>query len=80
MDDLSYKQYTYVFNSYENRFKTEDPLSSILQFIEKLERGIRINCKNKKEVKRLKKLKKELELHRDILVKGFDSISSDYLE
>lgn len=79
MDDLFYKQYTYVFNSYRNRYGTEDPLSLISQFIEKLESGIQINRENKEEVVRLTKLKKDLELHRDILVKGFDSLYSDYL-
>ena len=80
MDDLFYKQYTYVFNSYRNRYETEDPLSLISQFIERLESGIQINRENKEEVVRLTKLKVDLELHRDILVKGFDSLSSEYLD
>ena len=80
MDDLFYKQYTYVFNSYKNRYGTEDPLSLISQFIERLERGIQINCENKEEVVRLTKLKAELEVHRMIIVRGFDSLSSEYLE
>ena len=80
MDDLFYKQYTHVFNSYKNRYETEDPLSLISQFIERLESGIQINRENKEEVVRLTKLKVDLELHRDILVKGFDSLSSEYLE
>jgi hypothetical protein len=74
MNDLFYNQYMYVFDSYKNRYETEDPLSLISQFIEGLERGIQINCENKEEVLRLTKLKKELELHRDIIVRGFDSL------
>ena len=80
MDDLFYKQYTHVFNSYKNRYETEDPLSLISQFIERLESGIQINRENKEEVIRLTKLKAELEVHRMVIVRGFDLLSSEYLD
>ena len=80
MDDLFYKQYTHVFNSYRNRYETEGPLSLISQFIERLESGIQINCENKEEIVRLTKLKSELEFHRMIIVRGFDLLSSEFLE
>ena len=78
MNDLFYNQYTHVFDSYKNRYETEDPLSLISQFIEKIERGIQINRENKEEVLRLTKLKKELEIHRMIIVRGFDSLDFLY--
>jgi len=80
MNDLFYNQYTHVFDSYKNRYETEDPLSLISQFIEKIERGIQINCENKEEVARLTKLKAELEVHRMVIVRGFDLLSSEYLD
>jgi len=80
MDDLFYKQYTHVFNSYKNRYETEDPLSLISRFIERLEKGIQINRENKEEVVRLTKLKAELEVHRMVIVRGFDLLSSEFLE
>ena len=80
MDDLFYKQYTHVFNSYRNRYETEDPLSLISQFIERLQRGIQINRENKEEIARLTKLKAELEVHRMVIVRGFDLLSSEYLD
>ena len=78
MDDLFYKQYIHVFNSYKNRYETEDPLSLISQFIERLESGIQINRENKEEIARLTKLKAELEVHRMIIVRGFDSLNFLY--
>jgi len=76
MNDLFYKQYTHVFNSYRNRYETEDPLSLISHFIERLERGIRINRENKEEVVRLTKIKAKLEVHRMVIVRGFDLLQS----
>ena len=66
MDDLLYNKYMFVFDIYKNRYKTEDPLSYILYLIINIENEIEINNKNKEE---LIILKKDLEFHRDILVK-----------
>jgi len=74
MNNNFYKEYTFVFNYHKQKFNTEDPLSNIIIQINRI--NAKLEEENLSEESRKKNLrfKKCFELHRDKLVKGFDSV------
>ena len=73
-DDRFYKLYTRVFNFHKKKFNTVDPLTKVIYYIGRLDEEI--NKENiSKELKiELIKYRKSFECHRDLIVKGFDSL------
>ena len=74
MDDNFYEEYMFVFNYHKQKFNTEDPLSNINFQLNQI--NAKLEEENLSEESRKKNLsfKKCFELHRNILVKGFDSL------
>ncbi len=69
-----HKQYTFVFNYHKEKFNTEDPLSNILFQINKINKALEEGNISEESRRKLLRFKKSFELHRDIIVRGFDSV------
>lgn len=74
MNDNFYKQYTFVFNYHKEKFNTEDPLSNILFKINRINKALEERNISEESRGKLLTFKKSFELHRDIIVRGFDSV------
>ena len=74
MNDNFYKKYTFVFNYHKQKFNTEDPLSNIIFQLDKLNKALEEENISEESRVQLLRFKKSFELHRDIIVRGFDSV------
>jgi len=74
MNDNFYKQYIQVFNFHKEKFNTEDSLSNILFQLDKINKKLEEENLSEESRKQLLQFKKRFELHRNILVRGFDSL------
>jgi len=74
MNNHFYKQYTFVFNYHKEKFNTEDPLSNILFQIDRINKKLEKENLSKDFREKLLKFKKSFILHRNILIRGFDSV------
>lgn len=74
MNDNFYKQYTFVFNYHKQKFNTEDPLSNIIFQLNKINKTLEEENISEESRVQLLRFKKSFELHRDIIVRGFDSL------
>tara|TARA_B100000674_G_C37773052_1_gene883466 strand:+ start:573 stop:821 length:249 start_codon:yes stop_codon:yes gene_type:complete len=74
MNNNFYKEYTFVFNYHKQKFNTEDPLSNITIQINRINESLEKGNISEESRGKLLKFKKCFELHRDKLVKGFDSV------
>ncbi len=73
-DDRFYKLYTKVFNFHKKKFNTVDPLTKVNYYIGRLDEEINKENISEELKTELINYRKSFECHRDILVKGFDSL------
>lgn len=74
MNDNFYKQYTFVFNYHKQKFNTEDPLSNIIFQLNKINKTLEEENISEESRVQLLRFKKSFELHRNIIVRVFDSV------
>ena len=74
MNDNFHRQYTFIFNYHKQKFNTEDPLSNIIFQINKINKALEEGNISEESRGKLLQFKKSFELHRDIIVRGFDSL------
>ena len=74
MNDNFHRPYTFIFNYHKQKFNTEDPLSNILFQLNKINKKLEEGNISEESREKLLKFKNCFELHRDIIVRGFDSI------
>jgi hypothetical protein len=74
MNDNFHKKYIQVFNFHKQKFNTEDPLSNILFQLNKINKKLEEENLSEESRGKLLQFKKSFELHRDIIIRGFDSV------
>tara|TARA_B100001059_G_C17536327_1_gene428110 strand:+ start:361 stop:609 length:249 start_codon:yes stop_codon:yes gene_type:complete len=74
MNDNFHRHYKFIFNYHKQKFNTEDPLSNILFQLNKINKKLEEENLPEKSREQLLRFKKSFELHRDIILRGFDSV------
>ena len=74
MNDNFYKKYTLMFDFHKEKFSTEDPLSTIIIQINRINKELEEGNISEEYREQLLEIKKSFELHRNIIVRVFDSV------
>lgn len=74
MNDNFYKKYIKLIDFHKEKFSTEDPLSTIIIQINRINKKLEEENLSEEEAEQLLGIKKSFELHRNIIVRVFDSV------
>ena len=74
MNDNFYKKYKLMFDFHKEKFSTEDPLSTIIIQINRINKELEEGNISEEYKEQLLDIKKSFELHRNIIVRVFDSV------